>query len=84
MGRSFPTGPQAEATSHFAHESWDTVSAMNLAPPAVCERYEAMLGDYPEEECARMLIADCDVAKSHPTKEDMDSTSSAAIKAALS
>lgn len=51
--------------------------------PAVRERYEAMLEDNPEDERARMLIANYDVAKSHPTKEDMDNMSAAAIKAIL-
>lgn len=51
--------------------------------PAVRERYEAMLEDNPEDERIRALIANYDVAKSHPTKEDLERMSEAAIKAIL-
>lgn len=52
--------------------------------PAVKKRYEAMLADDPENERVKMLIANFDIAKSHPTKEDMDRMSAAALKAVLS
>ena len=51
--------------------------------PAVRERYEAMLEDNPEDERARMLIENYDVAKSHPTKEDLIHMADAAKKAIL-
>lgn len=51
--------------------------------PAVRERYEAMLKDDPEDERARLLIENYDVAKSHPTKEDLENMAAAAKKAIL-
>ena len=51
--------------------------------PAVRERYEAMLDDNPEDERIRMLIENFDVAKSHPTKEDLEYMVAAAKKAVL-
>lgn len=38
VGCSFPTGPQAETASHFAHDFWDTVSATRMTGRASAVR----------------------------------------------